>query len=375
MSATLQLTQELIRCNSITPNDAGCQTIIAERLKNLGFYIEPMPFHDVNNLWARRGTESPLIVFAGHTDVVPPGPLDAWSSPPFEPSIRNGFLYGRGAADMKSGLAGMIIAAENFIQRNPSHPGSIAFLITSDEEGISIHGTKKVVETLENRQEKMDYCIIGEASSNHILGDQIRVGRRGSISGRLTIFGKQGHVAFPELAINPIHIAALALHELATLKWDEGNEFFPPTSFQISNIHGGTGAGNVIPGSLTILFNFRFGTVLSVDTIKQRVIETLEKHNLNFDLEWDLSGLPFLTPRGKLAQAVCAAIKETTQIDTQLSTGGGTSDGRFIAPTGAEVIELGPCNNSVHQIDEHVRIKDLDVLTQIYERTLEKLLL
>lgn len=373
MSETLALTQELIRCHSITPNDDACQEIISSRLKNLQFYTENMPFHNVNNLWARHGTHPPLLVFAGHTDVVPPGLLNAWSSDPFTPTIREGYLYGRGAADMKSGLAAMIVAAENFIKNNPLYHGSIGFLITSDEEGPSINGTKKVIEELINRQEKIDYCIIGEASSERLLGDQIRVGRRGSMSGHLTIYGKQGHVAFPKHAINPIHIAAPALNELLSIKWDEGNEFFPATTFQISNIHGGTGADNVIPGELQVLFNFRFGTVLSADDIQTHVAEILQKHGFDFDLQWRLSGHPFLTKQGKLIASVKQAIKEVAHLDTTLSTGGGTSDGRFIAPTGAEVIELGPINRSVHQVDEHVSIADLDLLTKLYERILEKI--
>lgn len=375
MSDTLTLTQKLIRCESVTPHDGGCQELISERLKRSNFRIEPMKFHDVKNLWARHGTASPLVVFAGHTDVVPTGPLDAWETPPFEPTIRDGFLYGRGAADMKSGLAAMIVAAENFIQKNPLFTGSIAFLITSDEEGASIHGTKRVVEALVNRNEKMDYCIIGEASSNKLLGDQIRIGRRGSLHGKLTIFGKQGHVAFPENAINPIHIIAPALKDLTSMKWDEGNDYFPATTFQISNIHSGTGAANVIPGTLELTFNFRFGTASSVEDLKKRVTHILEKHELQFDLQWDLSGQPFLTKQGKLIACVKKAIQDITRLDPQLSTGGGTSDGRFIAPTGTEVIELGPCNHTVHQVNECVSVADLEVLTQIYERALEKLLL
>lgn len=373
MSATLSLAQKLIRCESITPHDGGCQELISERLKNLGFRIEFMKFHDVKNLWARHGTSSPLVVFAGHTDVVPTGPLDAWTSPPFEPNIREGFLYGRGAADMKSGLAALIVAAENFIQKNPNYKGSIAFLITSDEEGASINGTKKVVEALVARQEKMDYCIIGEASSEKFLGDQIRVGRRGSLHGKLSIYGKQGHVAFPEKAINPIHVASTFLQEITSTTWDQGNEFFPPTTFQISNIHAGTGATNVIPGTLELQFNFRFGTASSMEDLQNRVLQLLEKHALSFDLKWDISGHPFLTHQGKLITSVTQAIHEITNLDPTLSTGGGTSDGRFIAPTGTEVIELGPCNSSVHQIDECVNVADLEVLTQIYERVLEKI--
>jgi succinyl-diaminopimelate desuccinylase len=370
---TLNLTKQLISCPSITPNDAGCQKIIAERLAKLNFTIESMRFDDVDNLWARYGTKSPLVVFAGHTDVVPPGPLNAWSHDPFQPIERAEFLYGRGAADMKSGLAAMIIAAEDFIHDHPAFSGSIAFLITSDEEGPSINGTKKVIEELVKRNEKIDYCIIGESSSEKNLGDQIRVGRRGSLGGRLTILGKQGHVAFPHLAINPIHTGAAALQELTSEIWDNGNKSFPPTSFQISNIHGGTGALNIIPGTLEVDFNFRFSTAVTAEILQKRVTKILEKYQLNFTLEWNLSGHPFLTKQGKLIAAVLAAIKEVVGLDTQLSTGGGTSDGRFIAPTGAEVIELGPCNASVHQINEHVRITDLEKLTNIYKKILDKL--
>lgn len=374
MTKTIDLTKQFITCPSVTPNDAGCQDVIIKKLIPLGFHIEKMLFGDVENLWARRGTQAPLFVFAGHTDVVPPGPLADWTSPPFEPEERHGYLYGRGAADMKSGLAAMIVAAENFILQYPDFTGSIGFLITSDEEGSSIHGTQKVIEVLENRQEKIDYCIIGEATSNNFLGDQIRVGRRGSLSGRLTIYGKQGHVAFPLLAKNPIHLAAKVLHELTSMVWDEGNEFFPATSFQISNIHAGTGAGNVIPGRLEITFNFRFSTAITVEDIQQRVTVLLENAGLNFDLQWDISGKPFLTKKGKLITAVQRSIKELTDLEPILSTGGGTSDGRFIAPTGAEVIELGPCNATVHQVNENVRMEDLEMLTTIYQRVLEKLL-
>lgn len=375
MSQLLALIQDLIRCPSITPDDAGCQKIIADRLKKIGFQVEHMRFNEVDNLWARRGTQAPLMVFAGHTDVVPPGPLDAWTTPPFEPTVRDGLLYGRGAADMKSGLAAMIIAAENFIKQNPDYTGSIAFLITSDEEGVSIDGTKKVVETLMNRHETMDYCIIGEATSNNLIGDQIRIGRRGSLGGKLTIFGKQGHVAFPHLAENPIHLIASALQELTSAEWDKGNEHFPPTTFQISNIHAGTGAKNVIPGILEMHFNFRFGTAVTAEELQQRVTAILEKNKLTFDLQWDHSGQSFLTQQGKLITAVKRAIQDITKLEPILSTGGGTSDGRFIAPTGTEVIELGPCNASVHQINEHVRVEDLDILIKIYEKILERLFL
>jgi succinyl-diaminopimelate desuccinylase len=373
---TLELAQQLIRCPSITPNDAGCQTIIIDRLKKLHFKIESMRFGEVDNLFARWGTQAPLLVFAGHTDVVPPGPLTAWHSDPFQPTIRDGLIYGRGAADMKGGLAAMIIAAELFIQNNPHYAGSIAFLITSDEEGpTNLHGTQQVVAELIKRQEKMDYCIIGEASSDRLLGDQIRVGRRGSLSGKLIIYGQQGHVAFPHLANNPIHLAAPALQTLTTTEWDQGNAFFPPTTFQISNIHAGTGAFNVIPGTLEIYFNFRFSTAVTAEELKQRVIDILEHYSLSFDCEWTLTGNPFLTKKAKLVTAVQHSIKELTGLDTLLSTGGGTSDGRFIAPTGTEVIELGPCNASVHQANEHVSAADLELLTQLYKRILEILFL
>jgi succinyl-diaminopimelate desuccinylase len=375
MSEVLNLLQQLIRCPSVTPDDAGCQTIITEHLKKIGFHVESLRFENVDNLWATYGTQKPLVVFAGHTDVVPPGPIDAWSSDPFIPEIRKEFLYGRGAADMKSGLACMIIAAKQFIQQHPEFPGSIAFLITSDEEGPSINGTKKVIETLLQRGEKIDYCIIGEASSENQLGDQIRVGRRGSMGGKLTIFGKQGHVAFPHLALNPIHAAAAALHDLTTEVWDQGNESFPATSFQISNIHAGTGALNVIPGALEIYFNFRFSTAVTAEKLQQRVTHILENYQLNFDLQWDVSGQPFLTKKGKLITATQSAIQDIMGLEAIMSTSGGTSDGRFIAPTGAEVIELGPCNASVHQLNEHVRIADLDKLVEIYQLILTKLLL
>jgi succinyl-diaminopimelate desuccinylase len=372
-SETLALVKILIARRSLTPDDAGCQKIIADRLEKLNFKIENMRFGEVDNLWARLGTQSPLVVFAGHTDVVPTGALDAWQSDPFQPEIRADYLYGRGAADMKSGLAAMLVAAENFLQKTPLFPGSIAFLITSDEEGPSLDGTQKVVAALEARNEKIDYCIIGEAGSEKILGDQIRVGRRGSLHGILRVKGKLGHVAYPELGDNPIHKSVLALHELAQETWDEGNAYFPATTFQISNIHAGTGAANVIPGELTAHFNFRFSTAVTEAQLKQRVIKILTAHGLKFDLEWNLSGNPFLTQQGKLVKATQDSIKELTGLETVLSTGGGTSDGRFIAPTGAEVIELGPVNATVHQVNECIRVSDLDKLTRLYERILERL--
>jgi succinyl-diaminopimelate desuccinylase len=373
MSPTLELTKTLIARPSLTPHDAGCQKLIAERLTNSHFTIEHMRFGEVDNLWARYGTQAPLFVFAGHTDVVPTGPLDAWKKDPFTPDIRGDYLYGRGAADMKSGLSAMIVAAENFIGKNPNFPGSIALLITSDEEGPSIDGTQKVVEKLVARNEKIDYCIVGEASSNKILGDQIRVGRRGSLHGKLCVHGKLGHVAYPELGDNPIHKSAPALTALAQEKWDAGNEFFPPTTFQITNILSGTGAANVIPGSLEARFNFRFCTALTVQDIQTRVKKILDDHGLKYALVWELSGNPFLTKQGKLVKTAQEVIKKLAGIDPELSTGGGTSDGRFIAPTGAEVIEMGPINATIHQVDECVLISDLDKLTLMYEKVLEKL--
>lgn len=374
MSQLIDLLSALIRCRSVTPNDAGCQKIIAEHLTKLNFTLDHLRFGEVDNLFARYGTEAPLFVFAGHTDVVPEGPLSNWISDPYEPTLRDGMLFGRGAADMKSGLAAMIYAAEKFLQKKPKIKGSIAFLITSDEEGPSINGTKKVIEWLSTKQTKIDYCIIGEASSEYLLGDQIRVGRRGSLSGKLKVFGKQGHIAYPHLAENPIHLTAAAINDLIQESWDQGNDYFPPTTFQISNIHAGTGALNVIPGTLEIDFNFRFSTATTPEKLQSQVTKILEKYSLNFDLPWNLSGNPFLTKQGKLIQTTQVAIKKLTGLDTKLSTGGGTSDGRFIAPTGAEVIELGPCNSSVHQVNEHVRVADVEMLAEIYLEILERIL-
>jgi succinyl-diaminopimelate desuccinylase len=373
MSPTLELTKQLISRPSVTPEDGGCQKLIAERLAKHNFKIENMRFGDVDNLWARYGDKAPLLVFAGHTDVVPTGPLDKWQSPPFEPEIRDNLLFGRGACDMKSGLAAMIVAAEKFVQENPQFPGSIAFLVTSDEEGASIDGTAKVIDELVKRKVQINYCVVGEAGSEKKLGDQIRVGRRGSLHGKLDIHGKQSHIAYPELADNPIHKCMLALNALAEEKWDEGNEFFPPTSFQFSNIHSGTGALNVIPGALEARFNFRYCTASTADDLKKRVTQILDKHKLKYDLTWNLSGLPFLTHKSKLVEASQTAIKAITGLDTRLTTGGGTSDGRFIAPTGAEVVEIGPCNPTAHQVNEHVNIHDLDKLTDIYSELLKTL--
>ncbi|HSP01096.1 MAG TPA: succinyl-diaminopimelate desuccinylase, partial [Thioalkalivibrio sp.] len=352
MSNTLDLAQELIRRRSVTPEDAGCQQFIAERLGPLGFTGHHLRFDDVDNLWLRRGIEGPVLAFAGHTDVVPTGPLEKWSSDPFQPQIRNGQLYGRGAADMKSSIAAFVTACETFLKDHPDHRGSIALLITSDEEGPSVNGTVKVMEWLEARNEKITWALVGEPSSTQRLGDVIKNGRRGSLSGRLRVRGQQGHVAYPHLADNPVHRAMPALAELAAMEWDQGNDHFPPTSFQISNCHAGTGAENVIPGELDVMFNLRFSTEQTDAGIRERVHAVLDAHGLDYELNWRLSGHPFLTAEGELVEAASAAIREVTGHDTQLSTAGGTSDGRFIAPTGAQVVELGPLNASIHKIDE-----------------------
>ena len=373
-SDTLELSLQLLRQPSVTPVDHDCQNIMAQRLAKIGFNIENMRFDDVDNLWARRGTESPVFCFAGHTDVVPTGQLDAWNSDPFIPSIRDEKLYGRGAADMKTALAAMVVASERFVTKHPNHKGSIAFLITSDEEGPSINGTVKVVETLEARNEKMKWCLVGEPSSTTTLGDIVKNGRRGSLNGVLTVQGKQGHVAYPHLAQNPIHLASKAITELCETVWDNGNEYFPATSFQISNIHAGTGATNVVPGTLDVTFNFRYSTEVTAEILKQRVLEILDKHGLTYTINWTLSGLPFLTPVGELVNAARNAFKYVTGVDTELSTSGGTSDGRFIAPTGAQVLELGVLNATIHQINEHVNVADLEPLAEIYEQILEQLL-
>jgi succinyl-diaminopimelate desuccinylase len=372
---TIQLALDLISRPSITPKDEGCQPLMIERLNKLGFEVENLRFAEVDNFWARRNNTGPLLVFAGHTDVVPTGPIEKWNVHPFKPEIIDGILYGRGAADMKGSLASMITACENFITEHPEHKGSIGFLITSDEEGPSINGTVKVIEHLEARNEKIDMCLVGEPSSTSKLGDVVKNGRRGSLSGNLTILGKQGHVAYPHLAENPIHACAPALAELSAQAWDQGNEFFPATSFQISNINSGTGANNVIPGECKIMFNLRFSTELTEQKIKQRVEAILDKHNLNYELQWVLSGHPFLTPEGDLVEATCKAIEDICGYTTELSTAGGTSDGRFIAPTGAQVLELGPLNATIHQLNEHVKAEDLITLSKIYQRMMEHLLL
>ncbi|MDQ8935008.1 succinyl-diaminopimelate desuccinylase [Acinetobacter rudis] len=373
-SDTLALSLELLRQPSVTPIDHNCQNIMADRLSQIGFNIEHMRFDDVDNLWARRGTEAPVFCFAGHTDVVPTGNLDAWQTDPFQPEIVDGKLYGRGSADMKTALAAMIVATERFVAKHPNHKGSIAYLITSDEEGPSINGTVKVVETLEKRQEKMTWCLVGEPSSTNTLGDVIKNGRRGSLNAVLTIKGKQGHVAYPHLASNPIHLAALALHELSTTVWDQGNAYFPATTFQISNIHAGTGATNIVPGQLEVVFNFRYSTEVTAEILQQRVLDILDAHGLNYEIQWNVSGLPFLTPVGELVNAAKSAIKKVNGVDAELSTSGGTSDGRFIAPTGAQVLELGVLNATIHQVNEHVNIDDLEPLAEIYEEILVQLL-
>ena len=371
---TLDLAKELIRRPSVTPDDKGCQDLMISRLEAVGFEVERLRFDDVDNFWARRGSSSPLVVFAGHTDVVPTGPLDKWDADPFDPTIVDGMLYGRGAADMKSSLAAFVTAIEDFVAAHPDHKGSIGLLITSDEEGPSINGTVKVVEWLERQQIKIDYCLVGEPSSNEVMGDTIKNGRRGSLNGKLVVRGKQGHVAYPHLASNPIHLVMPALAELTAIVWDQGNEYFPATTFQVSNIHGGTGAENVIPGEVTIDFNFRYCTEVTDEHLKRRVESLLKSYNLDFDLNWRLSGLPFLTPEGRLVEAVRGAIEAELGIKTNLSTSGGTSDGRFIAPTGAEVVELGPLNATIHQINECVKVEDIEHLSRIYSRTLEGLL-
>jgi succinyl-diaminopimelate desuccinylase len=374
MSNTLELLKDLIRRPSVTPKDKGCQDVLTERLRPLGFTEERLDFADTQNLWLRKGLDKPLFVFLGHTDVVPTGPLDAWHSPPFEPTLRDGKLYGRGAADMKGGIAAFVTAVERFVAKHPDHQGSIAVMMTSDEEGIATNGVVKVVEVLKARHEKIDWCLVGEPSSDKKIGDVIRVGRRGSLCAKLTVHGIQGHVAYPELAENPIHTFAPALKELTEEIWDHGNGNFPPTSLQVSNIHAGAGAENIIPGNVEVQFNLRFSTELDEQTIKQRTHAILDKYGFNYDVQWRLSGNPFLTACGELIKATHAAIKTVTGYGTKDDTGGGTSDGRFIAPTGAQVIELGPLNESIHKINEHIDVNDLEILSSIYERILVNLL-
>ncbi len=373
-SPTLALAKDLISRQSVTPEDAGCQELMINRLKALGFEIEVMVFEDTTNFWARRGTEAPLFAFAGHTDVVPAGPIEQWNTKPFEPTIVDGYLHGRGAADMKGSLASMIVAVEQFIEKHPDHSGSIGFLITSDEEGPFINGTVRVVEALMARGENIDMCIVGEPSSTEFVGDVVKNGRRGSITGALTIKGTQGHVAYPHLANNPVHSSLLAIHELATTEWDQGNDYFPPTSFQIPNVSAGTGASNVIPGEFNVQFNLRFSTELSNDVIVERVTTTLDKYDFEYDLKWTFNGDPFLTDAGSLLDAIVDAVGHVNDVKPALLTTGGTSDGRFIARMAGQVVELGPVNATIHKVNECVKIADLEKLTDMYERTLMNLL-
>jgi succinyl-diaminopimelate desuccinylase len=374
MSQAVELTKDLISRRSVSPADEGCQRLLGARLAAAGFALESLPFGPVENLWARRGNQAPVFCFAGHTDVVPTGPVEEWQSDPFVPTVRDGLLYGRGAADMKSGLAAMVLAAEEFVRATPDHRGSIAFLVTSDEEGPSVDGTRRVVETLRARGEHIDYCLMGEPSSERTLGDTIKVGRRGSLSGRLTVHGVQGHVAYPQLAENPVHTLAPALAELTRRVWDRGTEYFQPTSFQVSNLNAGTGAPNVIPGELRARFNLRYSPAQSLEGLKGSVEEILRRHGVRYSLEWFLSGEPFYTPPGKLSQAVADAVARVRGAPPQLSTGGGTSDGRFIAPYGAQVVELGVVNASIHKINECVRVADIDELVRMYVNVLANLL-
>ena len=375
MDPTLELCCDLIRRASVTPEDGGCQAVMMARLEKLGFACTPLPFGEVSNFWAERGTAGPILVFAGHTDVVPTGPVEAWDSPPFEPTLRDGVLYGRGAADMKGSLAAMVVACEAFVAAHPDHPGRIGFLITSDEEGPAIDGTVRVLEYLRDTGRTIDWCLVGEPSSSEQLRDVIKNGRRGSLNAVLTVRGVQGHIAYPQLADNPIHRALPALAALTAEVWDEGNSFFPPTSLQISNIGGGTGATNVIPGELEVLFNFRFSTEVSDAELRERTEALLRIHGLDYSIEWSLSGQPFLTPGGALVDATVESIRRETGLETALSTGGGTSDGRFIAPTGAQVVELGPVNRTIHKLNEAVVAADLPRLAAIYRGILERLLL
>jgi len=372
-SPTLALAKDLISRQSVTPEDAGCQDLMIERLKALGFEIEVMVFEDTTNFWARRGTEAPLFAFAGHTDVVPAGPIEQWNTKPFEPTIVDGFLHGRGAADMKGSLASMIVAVEQFIAKHPDHTGSIGFLITSDEEGPFINGTVRVVEALMARGENIDMCIVGEPSSTEYVGDVVKNGRRGSITGDLTIKGTQGHVAYPHLANNPVHRSLLAINELATTEWDKGNDYFPPTSFQIPNVSAGTGASNVIPGEFNVQFNLRFSTELNNDIIVERITNTLDKYDFEYDLKWTFNGDPFLTDAGSLLDAIVDAVGHVNDVKPALLTTGGTSDGRFIARMKGQVVELGPVNATIHKVNECVKVADLEKLTDMYERTLVNL--
>lgn len=374
MDTTLEFCCELIRRPSVTPEDCGCQSLMMARLAAAGFECTPLQFGEVSNFWATRGDSGPIMVFAGHTDVVPTGPEQQWNTPPFEPTLSDDTLYGRGTADMKASLAAMVVACEEFVASNPDHSGRIGFLITSDEEGPAVDGTVRVVEYLQEQGEEITWCLVGEPSSSKQLGDVIKNGRRGSLNGVLRVKGTQGHIAYPHLAENPIHRAAPALQALTTEVWDEGNSFFPPTSMQISNINGGTGATNVIPGELEVVFNFRFSTQVTDVELRQRTEAILDAHDLDYDISWSLSGQPFLTPSGELVEAAVTSIREVTGLETELSTSGGTSDGRFIAPTGAQVVELGPVNATIHKLNEEVHAPDLPRLTAIYRGILEQLL-
>lgn len=374
MSEVTQLTKDLINRRSVTPLDEGCQEMMAEYLRPLGFNIESMVFHDTTNMWARKGNSGPVFCFAGHTDVVPSGPEKQWNTPPFDATEKDDFLFGRGAADMKGSLAAMLVATKRFVEKHPQHKGSIAYLITSDEEGPFINGTTKVVDTLEARDEKITWCIVGEPSSTTEVGDVVKVGRRGSLTGDLIVHGIQGHVAYPHLAKNPVHEVAAALDQLARMHWDNGNEFFPPTSFQISNIRAGTGAGNVIPGHIDVCFNFRFSTEVTNHHLMTIVKDILDSHELDYEIKWTFNGQPFITQSGDLVEATQQAIHKVKCFDTELSTAGGTSDGRFIAPTGAQVVELGPVNATIHKVNECVKMSDLDELALMYEHILEHLL-
>ena len=374
MSETLELAKSLISKASVTPDDKGCQSIMIERLKKIGFEIHPLKFGDVDNFWATRGNGGPLFAFAGHTDVVPAGNEDAWNTKAFEATIKDGFLYGRGAADMKGGLASMVTATENFVKENPNHNGTIAFLITSDEEGVAINGTVKVMDYLKENNQKIDFCLIGEPSSTNITGDVIKNGRRGSLNGEINVQGQQGHVAYPHLAQNPIHLIAPALSELCKQEWDNGNEYFPATSFQISNVHSGDGVTNVIPGEAKVMFNIRYSTETTKEELKSKVHEILDLHKLDYSVDWSHSGYPFLTPKGELVSACISAVKETKEITPELATSGGTSDGRFIAQEGTQVVELGPVNATIHQVNESVLVQDLEDLSRIYSKVLTKIL-
>ena len=374
MNNTLDLAKSLISQASITPDDKGCQSIMIERLKKIGFEVHSLKFADVDNFWATRGSSGPIFAFAGHTDVVPAGNEDEWNTVPFEPTIKDGYLYGRGAADMKGGLAAMVTATESFVKDNPNHKGTIAFLITSDEEGVAINGTVKVMDYLKEKNQKIDYCLLGEPSSTSVTGDVIKNGRRGSLNGVINVNGQQGHVAYPHLAKNPIHLFSQALSDLCSQEWDSGNEYFPATSFQVSNIHSGDGVTNVIPGKAKIMFNFRYSTETTKEELMAKVHEILDNHKIDYTIDWSHSGYPFLTPVGDLVSACVSAVEEIKDITPELSTSGGTSDGRFIAQEGTQIVELGPVNATIHQVNESILVEDLEDLSHIYSKVLSKIL-